>query len=149
MYDKRNNHLDCRDKTGGYTLIEILIAITIFSIGVLGVGSMQTRSTRGNTDARIGTEASVWAQDRVETLMQLPFTDPALAPGVHQVTEGGGLYTVNWTVYNSTGATPAGYPLWGVTPANRTIIIDVAVTGPRGTFRTNPSRLVFARSVNY
>jgi prepilin-type N-terminal cleavage/methylation domain-containing protein len=148
MYYKKDNHFDCKDKTGGYTLIEVLIAIAIFSIGIMGVGNMQLRSTGGNTNARIGTEASVWAMDRVETLMLLPYTHADLNLGAHQVIQG--LYTVNWTVYdNTTGATPAGYPLWGVTPAVNTKIIHVTVAGPKGTFRTNPSTLKFTRGANY
>ena len=140
--DKKSNY-----KQRGFTLIEVLIAMAIFSIGILGVGTMQLRSTGGNTNARIGTEASVWAQDRVETLMLLPYTHADLIPGAYQVIEGAGLYTVDWTVYDSFGVpTPAGYPLWGVTPTNNTKIIHVEVTGPKGTFRTNPSTVVFVKA---
>ena len=138
--DKKSNY-----KERGFTLIEILVAVAIFSIGILGVGTMQLRSTGGNTNARIGTEASVWAQDRVETLMLLPYTHADLSTGAHQVIEG--LYTVDWTVYDSFGgATPAGYPLWGVTPTPNTKIIHITVTGPKGTFRTNPSNVVFVKA---
>ena len=138
--DKKSNY-----KERGFTLIEVLIAMAIFSIGILGVGTMQLRSTGGNTNARIGTEASVWAQDTVETLMLLPFTDAAFNPGVHPpVNEGG--YTINCTVYDSSGATPAGYPLWGVTPTVNTKIIHITVTGPKGTFKNNPSNIVFVKA---
>ncbi len=147
MYYKKDNNFDCKDKTGGYTLIEVLIALAIFSIGILAVGTMQLRSTGGNTNARIGTEASVWAQDTVETLMLLPYTNTDLdtATNPHQVIEG--LYTVVWNVYDSAGgATPGGYPLWGVTPTNNTKIIHVEVIGPKGTFQTNPSTVVFVKA---
>ena len=147
MYKNKKNHFVYMDKNGGYTLIEVLIAIAIFSIGILGVSNMQIRSTGGNTDARIGTEASVWAMDRAETLMLLPYTDAALAPGAHQDIQNG--YTIDWTVYTSAGATPPGYPLWGVTPANNTKIIHVAVTAPKGTFQTHPSTITFVRGANY
>ena len=148
MYSNKDNKSNYKER--GFTLIEVLIAMAIFSIGILAVGSMQLRSTSGNTNARIGTEASVWAQDRVETLMLLPYTDPALDKNnnPHQVIEGGGLYTVVWNVYDSSGATPPGYPLWGVTPAANTKIIHVTVAGPKGTFETNPSTLVFVMAEN-
>lgn len=146
MNNKKENHRFYKDKTGGYTLIEVLIAVAIFSFGILGVSNMQLRASKGNIDARIGTEASVWAQDQVETLMLLPITDPDLSPGAHQVIQNG--YTIDWTVYNA-GATPAGYPLWGVTPAANTILVHVAVTGPKGRFRTNPSSITFTRGTNY
>ena len=144
MYSNKEKKSNYKER--GFTLIEVLIAVAIFSIGILGVGTMQLRSTKGNTNARIGTEASVWAQDRVETLMLLAYTHTDLDPGAHQVIEG--LYTVNWTVYDSSGATPAGYPLWGVTPTNNTKIIHVTVTGPKGTFKTNPSTIVFVKARN-
>ena len=145
--DKKSNY-----KERGFTLIEVLIAMAIFSIGILGVGTMQLRSTGGNTNARIGTEASVWAQDRVETLMLLPYTDAALDPNnnphtpqVNDPINNSG-YNVVWNVYDSSGATPAGYPLWGVTPTTNTRIIHVTVTGPKGTFKTNPSTIVFVKA---
>ena len=105
--DKKSNY-----KERGFTLIEVLMAMAIFSIGILGVGTMQIRSTTGNTSARIRTEASIWAQDRVETLMLLPYnSSPALGVGPagpgHQEDEGGGSaaggYTIVWDV--SAGAT--------------------------------------------
>ena len=153
MHYKKENKFKSSYKERGFTLIEVLIAMAIFSIGILGVGTMQLRSTGGNTNARIGTEASVWAQDRVETLMLLPYTHGDLVrnpgnPTAHEVTEGG--YTINWTVYETSltvsDVTPAGYPLWGVTPTNNTKIIHVTVTGPKGTFLTNPSTVVFVKA---
>ena len=40
----------------GFTLIEVLIAMAIFSIGILAVGAMQISSTNSNAGARIQTE---------------------------------------------------------------------------------------------
>lgn len=53
----------------GFTLIEVLIAMAIFSIGILAVGMMQINSTRGNTKAQSVTYSSEWALDRVEWLL--------------------------------------------------------------------------------
>ena len=134
MRYKKEKKFKSSYKERGFTLIEVLIAMAIFSIGILGVGTMQIRSTTGNTSARIRTEASIWAQDRVETLMLLPYgSSPALdigpagiGPPLHQVTEG--LYTVQWDV--SAGVT-----------AN-TKIIQVTVIG-RGNRR---STVTFVRA---
>ncbi len=115
-------------KEHGFTLIEVLIALAVFSIGILAVGSLQLSSTGGNTNARILTEASVWGQDRVETLLSCPYTDPNLALGdiargtEHTATESN--YDVTWEVWDSTVVTP-----WGVTPANNPKIVRVMVTG--------------------
>ena len=62
----------------GFTLIEILIAITIFAIGILAVASMQISSINGNADAQRITDASTIAQDQLEELMALDYNDPLL-----------------------------------------------------------------------
>ncbi len=131
-------------KERGFTLIEVLIAMAIFSIGILGVGTMQIRSTSGNTSARIRTEASVWAQDRVETLMLSSYNDAPLNPGAHQVIEG--LYTVDWNVWDDAGAVVGAVTqfLNGITPATNTKIIEVTVTG-RGN---RSSTVVFVKAQN-
>ncbi len=141
---KKDKKFKSSYKERGFTLIEVLIAMAIFSIGILGVGTMQLRSSTGNTSARIRTEASTWAQDRVETLMLLPYNDVLLTPGAHNLNEG--LYTVNWTVWDDSGAVGGAVTqfLNGITPATNTIIIEVTVTG-RGN---RSSTVVFARARN-
>lgn len=131
----------------GFTLIEVLIAMAIFSIGILAVGAMQLSSTNGSTSARIFTESSVWTQDNVEMLMQLPYDDPQLAVGNHAATPiaNAANYSVEYTVWNNAGGAIAGARtamLIGVTPSPGTKIIEVTVTG-----RDNQSStLVFVRS---
>jgi len=67
----------------GFTLIEVLIAMVIFAIGILGVFALQTGSIRGNTSARGVTDIALIATDRLEMLRSLPYDDPALAAGVY------------------------------------------------------------------
>jgi type IV pilus assembly protein PilV len=62
----------------GFALIEIMIAITVFTIGMLAVASMQFRAVKGNSFARGLTEATTLAQDRMEKLIGLFYTDPLL-----------------------------------------------------------------------
>jgi len=50
-------------RQGGFTLIEALIALVVFSVGVLGLVGMQTVSTRVTTDARLRTEAAAAADE--------------------------------------------------------------------------------------
>ena len=70
----------------GFTLIEVLMAMVIFAIGILSVAAMQTNATRGNIAANKSTRGFTWCSDRMETLMRLPYTDPNLVgapdPGV-------------------------------------------------------------------
>jgi prepilin-type N-terminal cleavage/methylation domain-containing protein len=57
------------DDNGGFTLIEVLIAIAIFSIGFMAVNMMQLNSARGNRRAQSVTYSSEWALDQVEWLL--------------------------------------------------------------------------------
>jgi prepilin-type N-terminal cleavage/methylation domain-containing protein len=63
----------------GFTLIEVLVALAIFSIGILGVASLQYGSVSRNASARFHSEASSWAQDYVERLMGLPYDTAGMA----------------------------------------------------------------------
>ncbi len=70
----------------GFTLIEALIAMAIFSIGILAVFSMQLTAITTNTNARNSTAVLTIAKDRVEDLIDLPYDHADLAgsaaPGV-------------------------------------------------------------------
>jgi prepilin-type N-terminal cleavage/methylation domain-containing protein len=57
----------------GFTIIEVLMAMTIFVIGFLAVASMQIAAVNGNTSARMRTSASILAADIVEQLMRCPY----------------------------------------------------------------------------
>lgn len=47
----------------GFTLIEALVALLIFSVGILGLVGMQTVSARVSTDARFRSEAAAAADE--------------------------------------------------------------------------------------
>ena len=59
----------------GFTLIETLIAIAIFSIGILAVGSMQISAINNNASARMRTEATIYASELVEDMMSEDYSD--------------------------------------------------------------------------
>ena len=67
----------------GFTLIEILIAMVILSVGVLGIFSMHIVSVRGNFFSHYLTEANCAAQDRLEFLDAIPYDAPQLQPDEH------------------------------------------------------------------
>ncbi len=57
-----------RRRPGGYTTIEVLIAMTVFSIGAAGIMGMQRATVQGNTDARRMDVANGIAREWMERL---------------------------------------------------------------------------------
>ena len=72
----------------GFTLIEILIAMTIFAIGILAIGAIQITATKTIAIARDVTDKSILAKDLIEHLMTLSYNDPALTAGEHSIAAG-------------------------------------------------------------
>ena len=68
-------------KRNGFSLIEVLIALTILAIGLLAIASLQVTSVRGNFFSNSLMQATYVAQDRLEFLKNLPFSDPLLSTG--------------------------------------------------------------------
>ncbi len=97
MSDKETKGPEKKFNNKGFTLIEILIALAIFSIGILGVASMQIFSVNYNSHARRLTEATTRGVETLETLMTLPYDSGNLDSGSsYEITDG--IYTVSWDV---------------------------------------------------
>jgi type IV pilus assembly protein PilV len=125
-------------KDQGFTLIEVLIAVTIFAVGLLAVAAMQTSAITVNSTAGQMTTRMTWAQDKLEELIALPYSDPLLedlgdppsgtdsAGNLHQetISEGSVNYTILWTITDDTLITG-------------TKLITVTVTGRGKTTRVS------------
>jgi len=121
----KNNAIRKSKKDEGFTLIEVLIAISIFAIGMLAVATMQISAIKVNSNAGKITTRITWAQDKLEKLMALPYTDSQLqaAGSPFQETTSDG-YIVSWTVTDNT-------------PITNTKLITVTVTGRGKTTRVS------------
>ena len=88
-------------KEDGFTLIEVLIALTIFAVGLLAIAGMQTSAIRMNSIAGKLTNLSTWGVDKIEELSALSYSDPLLdsAGSPHQELLGD--YTISWTVIDN------------------------------------------------
>ena len=120
MDNKISNDQLKNANAGGFTLIEVLIAMAIFVIGFLAVGSMQIAAVKGNATARIRTEASILAADVIEQLMKSPYDSTAvqgpynesdpLSAGFHPGATSNnwfsdGIYDVRWEILGNTPVT--------------------------------------------
>lgn len=61
----------------GVVLLESLIAILIFSLGVLGIVGLQAAMIKNTTDAKFRSEASYIAQQKIGQMWADPLTLPA------------------------------------------------------------------------
>lgn len=125
---KHETEISALQNNAGFTLVEVVIAISILAVGLLGVAAMQTYSIQVNSAAgRMSTRIN-WAQDKMEELKAMPFSDPWLEaagnpPGVdsagntHEQTTSDG-YTVRWDIADNTP-----------TPNTKRIVVTVTGKG--------------------
>ncbi len=82
----KNNFDDTNVKmtnTNGFTLIEVLIAMTMLLVGMLSLVAMQTSAVKGNNRSDLLTKRIIAGSNHIETLLCLSFDDPVLAAGSH------------------------------------------------------------------
>jgi Tfp pilus assembly protein PilV len=81
----------------GFSLLEVLFALTFLAVGILAVASMIPAGTRGVSQSRVLTSGLMAAQVKLEELKGTPFT--ALTPGTFSDTTS--VFTRTWTVTDS------------------------------------------------
>src|SRR5512139_4156912 len=84
----------------GFSLMEVLIGLVVLAVALLSIGGMQLASVRGSHFSSDLTQATVLAQNKLEELKNLPYSDPKLKnpSSAQQITVSGIVYTVLYTV---------------------------------------------------
>ena len=93
----------------GYLLVETMIAVAIFSIGFLAVGTMIISTTANNTNGNILTQAAMLAVETLEDLKKEQVMD--MAPGsyadsnnpIDERGNSGGIFTRRWSIDDPIG----------------------------------------------
>lgn len=101
----------------GFSLLEVVIALAIFSISIVGLYAVQTRTISQNYTASRITTAVNLASEKMEDLITLPYDDVIASVG--NETSPDGVYTITWSVAE------------GVPMADYTKTIRVIVTSQR------------------
>ncbi len=84
----------------------MLVGFVLLAIGLSAIAGMQMTSVKGNFFSSNLTQASVLAQDRLETLRNLPYGDTALTVGSHNDgTIAGTIFTRDYDVTVVPGTT--------------------------------------------
>lgn len=108
----------------GFTILEVVVALAIFSVGVMAIAGLQVSATNGDLRARLATEAATLAHDQAENLLSIHY-DPDVAPPIEEfrdITVANydsfptnrettvGRYTVDWLVVSLTDPEVTGVP---------------------------------------
>ena len=114
----------------GVSLIEILVAIAIFSIGSLAVVKMQTAAMRANTFSANLTQAGIdLNQKKAEDLLALDYNDSTISSGVTHGPEVSGIFSTTWVATDNSpylGAkTIVITPSWSDQSGNHTVTTTV------------------------
>lgn len=115
----------------GFTIVELLVALTIFSIGLLALASMQITAIQGNAQAnRLSQEASM-AQGVMEQILAWKPNDARLNSSSSNQTW---VFSDGSTTYSETGSSnlSARYTVVANSPLANMATITVNVQGPEG-----------------
>ena len=161
----RQKNQDPHKHENGFTIIEVMVALAIFVIGIIGCYQLQLQSTNTNAQANSVGTAATWATYAVEQLLAKDYNDPDLdddgtgsagfaglddtdgnADGVLYIrpngstgtaTAAGDLYTVSWNIAEGTAAAAAtGQPVLTAAKQIRVIVIKKVGLG-KGTLYTH------------
>lgn len=148
------------EKQDGFTLIEVLMAMVVGTIGLLAIALMQGVAIEGNTSGNKFTQATFVAQDMLENikdgaggLATFGAIDMTASPAGFQLNAGapvnvdengnaGGEFTRSWTVESHTE--------WSrrITVVVTWIDVSNAIRDENGVLLNNPTRTVTLTSVS-
>ena len=89
----------------GFTLLEVLVAITLLTLGLLGVANLTVGIIKGNSYSKNVTTATIVAQQQIDQAQRVGYTNVNSLVGGTAVSMGGTSFTRDTTVTDSSPAT--------------------------------------------
>ena len=143
---KRKN-VGIANEQKGFTLIEVLMAITILTVGLLAVATMQVSAIRGNNLSDNVTTALTLAEDKMEYLLGLGYDEPDLDDSVANNTNLSSLTSVDHEELNIDETGTAGGQfrrVWNIadnSPGTNNKAISIIVTWNQNKQRVSISSI--------
>jgi prepilin-type N-terminal cleavage/methylation domain-containing protein len=131
----------------GFSLLEVLIAVSLLGIGIMALATLQSRGIRGNDLGNRTTQAVALAQDQVEQLinsgsggnfpLSIPNPNPFPDPNnpIDETGSGGGIFTREWEIEDP-----------GPVPNSQNIIVTVGWTDIVGQHNVTVNGVITADS---
>lgn len=117
--------------TNGFTLIEILIATVIITIASLGIATLSAGVIRGNSFSKRLTTATTLAQDRLEQVKRIGYTNAGTLAGTENYGN-----IANYTGYKRITS------VTNNTPMSNTRTVDVIVYWEADKYSVNLSTIL-------
>jgi type II secretion system protein I len=117
-------------KGAGFTLMEVLVAMTLLTVGLLGVANLTIGVIKGNSYSKNVTSATIVARQQIEQALRVGYTNANSLAGSATVAMGGTNFTRATTVSNDTPA--ANMKTIGVSvswnPGNYSITLNTTIS---------------------
>ena len=108
---RRGTDASRRRSSGGFTLVELTIAIAVFAVGMLSLSAMLLAAMQGGSRGRHTTQASAIAESRMEQFQRMAWAQLAPTAGwsapvtVNNTVQAGAdldeqTYMVDWRITN-------------------------------------------------
>jgi len=108
------------NRSKGFSLIEVLIAIVILSVSLLALAGLMVQTTQNNSFGNHMTEASIVAQDVFEKLRARPYN--SMLAGVDSITGSTGqVYNRTWNILKVSTFAEAAITINWTDPTSHTI----------------------------
>jgi prepilin-type N-terminal cleavage/methylation domain-containing protein len=85
---RRGSRLNVRSLERGMTMVELMMALVVLSIGLLGLAAIFPAGRRFTNRDRLMTTATDLAEQKMEQLRTLSYSDPDLTIGTHPTASG-------------------------------------------------------------